>query len=409
MKKIGAFLCICMFLVTAFSWFGTRTMAETAKHDNVLIAYFSRAGENYSVGTVEKGNTEILAETIAEETGGSLFQIRTVQTYPEDYMEMVTFAREEQAQNARPELATEIENLDQYDVIFLGYPIWCADLPMAMYTFLESYDFSGKTIIPFNTHEGSGQAGTATTIRNQLTQATVLDSFAVRGSTAQNDADATREAVQEWMQENDFDSLIATEPAVYTQQDIQNLQNFLLNNPTAEDLSEKAYDLDGDNMWSAFDLSLMRQVCDTGADTTEPTELHFDFPNVEITGIDMSSLNQEQLSVLHQQARYCQAMTDADIATMCEIVSEDSTFTHMSGVQQTREEYFADVADGSLRYYTIGMENPVVTVDGDMASVKFTSVLDANAYGATGVYHITGTHFYEKRNGEWISVNQPNR
>ena len=80
------------------------------------------------------------------------------------------------------------------------------------------------------------------------------------------------------------------------------------------------------------------------------------FPNVEISGIDLSTLTQEQLSVLYQGARYCEAMTEADIDTMREIVSEDMTFTHMSGMRQTREEYFADVADGSLCYYTIGME-----------------------------------------------------
>lgn len=129
------------------------------------------------------------------------------------------------------------------------------------------------------------------------------------------------------------------------------------------------------------------------------------FPNVDITRIDLSSLTQEELAVLRQAVRYCEAMTEADIDTMREIVSEDMVFTHMSGRQQTREEYFADVADGSLRYYTIGMEKPTVQVDGDRATVTYTSVLNANAYGARGTFRMKGTHHYEKRDGAWIAVN----
>ena len=107
-----------------------------------------------------------------------------------------------------------------------------------------------------------------------------------------------------------------------------------------------------------------------------------EFPNVNVTGIDLAFLSDEELSVLYAQAKYCQAMTDADIEVMRELVSEDKTFTHMSGLQQTREEYFADVADGSLNYFTIGIADPVIMVDGDMAQLTYTSVLNANAYGA---------------------------
>ena len=129
------------------------------------------------------------------------------------------------------------------------------------------------------------------------------------------------------------------------------------------------------------------------------------FPNVDITRLDLSSLTQEELAVPRQAARYCEAMTEADIDTMREIVSEEMVFTHMSGRQQTREEYFADVADGSLRYYTIGMEKPTVQVDGARATVTYTSVLNANAYGARGTFRMKGTHHYEKRDGAWIAVN----
>lgn len=157
--------------------------------------------------------------------------------------------------------------------------------------------------------------------------------------------------------------------------------------------------------------ALIPQIAEEPAQVTlkpEKTMTVYDFstfPNVEITGIDLSMLTEEQLSVLYQGARYCEAMTEADTDTMREIVSEDMTFTHMSGMQQTREEYFADVADGSLRYDTIDMEKPIVKVNGDHATVTYTSVLNANAYGARGTFCMKGTHHYEKRDGAWIAVN----
>lgn len=145
---------------------------------------------------------------------------------------------------------------------------------------------------------------------------------------------------------------------------------------------------------------------DGGADNMDNYDFTH-FPNVEITGITLSELDEEQLSVLYTQARYCQAMVDADTDTMREIVSEDMTFTHMSGRTQTREEYFADIENGSLNYFNIGIENPVIEVDGDTASVAYTSVLDANAYGAGGTYRMNGTHWYRHNGGEWIAVNAP--
>ena len=131
-----------------------------------------------------------------------------------------------------------------------------------------------------------------------------------------------------------------------------------------------------------------------------------DFPNVTVTGLDPDSLGEEEKAVLHAQARYCEAMTEADIDTLRALTDEGKTYTHMSGLTQSREEYFADIADGSLMYYSIGMENPVVAVngDGDRAEVTYTAALNANAYGARGTFRMKGTHFWEKRDGRWISV-----
>lgn len=155
-----------------------------AENGNILIAYFS-VMETDGVDTVAGasrvavdgevlGNNEYIAQMIQRETGGDLFAIETVQDYPTTHDPLLEFAYDEKADNARPELATQIENPDSYDVIFLGYPNWNADLPMPLYTFLEEYDFSGKTIIPFTTHGGSGFSRTIQTISELQPDATVI-------------------------------------------------------------------------------------------------------------------------------------------------------------------------------------------------------------------------------------------
>ncbi|MBR6983553.1 MAG: nuclear transport factor 2 family protein [Ruminococcus sp.] len=157
----------------------------------------------------------------------------------------------------------------------------------------------------------------------------------------------------------------------------------------------------------AVTSQVITEIIDTSKNESGDDMKNYDFSvltNVELINADMGSMTDEQLAVLYAQARYCQAMTDADIDTMRELVSEDMTYTHMSGMKQTREEYFAD---GSLRYFTIGMDSPTVAVSGDTASITYTSVLNANAYGARGTYRMKGTHYYEKRDGEWIAVNAP--
>ena len=110
--------------------------ADASGEAKILIAYFSRAGENYNVGVIEKGNTAILAEMIAEQTGGDLFHIETTTPYPETYQECTDVAQQELRDNARPALSATVDNFADYEVIFLGYPIWWSDMPMAVYTCL---------------------------------------------------------------------------------------------------------------------------------------------------------------------------------------------------------------------------------------------------------------------------------
>lgn len=162
---------------------------ETTKTGKVLVLYFSQSG-----------NTEAVANIIHNEVGGDIVKLETVQTYPSDYNELVDYAQKEQKQNARPELKTKINNIDQYDTIFLGYPNWWADMPMPLYTFLDEYDLSGKTIAPFITHGGSGLSGTPDKIKKEEPNATVTDGLAVSGSSAKN----SQSTVKNWLSKIGF-------------------------------------------------------------------------------------------------------------------------------------------------------------------------------------------------------------
>ena len=153
-----------------------------------LIVYFSRTGENYNVGNVEVGNTAMLASYIKEYLKCDSFEIVPMDKYPENYDECTELASKEKEDNARPKIDGKIDNFDSYKTVFIGYPIWWGDLPMIMYTFLEEYDLDGKTVIPFNTHEGSGNAGTYDTIKEKLPSANVnTQGLALDGKTARSE------------------------------------------------------------------------------------------------------------------------------------------------------------------------------------------------------------------------------
>lgn len=195
-------LSIILLLIVAsgFLFFKTNyggTMAETNTNHNILIAYFSKAGEQYGVGNITKGNTAIVAETIAQKTGGDLFEIKAANdNYPKGYTELTEYAKQEIQQNARPEIVGRVENFDKYDTIFIGFPVWWGDKPMPVYTFMESYDFRGKTIVPFCTHEGSGFCGTQ---GMDKTGAKILKGLALYGHTAQNNPSETDVKVTQWL------------------------------------------------------------------------------------------------------------------------------------------------------------------------------------------------------------------
>jgi|GEM_PF-28463 len=160
------------------------TQPEQKEGDsNILVAYFSLAGEQYGVGVIEEGNTSIIAHMIAEQTGADLFEIEAAAPYPTSHSELLDVSRQEMTDNVRPEIAGTVDNMDDYDTIFIGFPNWWGDMPMIVYHFLESYDLSGKTIVPFCTHGGSGLSNTESTIAD-ITGGTMKDGFAIPGTTA---------------------------------------------------------------------------------------------------------------------------------------------------------------------------------------------------------------------------------
>lgn len=183
---------------------------NTKTGGKILIAYFAVA-ENSDVDAISsasvtevngeaKGLVRTVAEDIQAVTGGDLFSIQTSVEYPGDINDLIDYASEEQNDNARPELTSHIENLDEYDTIFVGYPLWWYDLPQVMYSFFDEYDFSGKTIIPFDVHRGSRLSSTPETIQELEPNTTVItEGFAVSHETAASSITDVANDVAQWL------------------------------------------------------------------------------------------------------------------------------------------------------------------------------------------------------------------
>ena len=182
-------------------------MEQTGSH--ILIAYFTWADNTRvenpnaidvdattSASVLQPGNAAKIAEWIQNRTNGDLFSIIVKEPYSSDYDECLDRASDEKAENARPELVSHVENMDQYDTVFLGFPNWWYTVPMAIHSFLEEYDFSGKTIIPFVTHGTGGLASTINDIKADLP-----DSIIVKEAIGvyRPEVDESRPAVEEWL------------------------------------------------------------------------------------------------------------------------------------------------------------------------------------------------------------------
>ena len=163
-----------------------------------IIIYFSRAGENYAVGTVNKGNTELIVDYIKETTNiTSIYKIIPETPYPENYQETVSIAQNEKNAGTRPAIKAPLTDISKFDTILLGYPIWHGDLPNIVMTLLESLDFEGKTIYPFNTHEGSGKGSSINDIKTSAPKATVKDGFALKGTDARKTD--SHKSINQWL------------------------------------------------------------------------------------------------------------------------------------------------------------------------------------------------------------------
>lgn len=197
MKKIF----LILILVLAILGINHKSYAEEKNMINTkkLVVYFSKAGEQYSVGNITEGNTAIIAKIIAAKTQADIFEIKLKNdTYPTAYKELTEVALSEKKANARPEIADKIDNFADYDVVFISTPNWWGDMPMALYTFIEANDWTDKTVVPFVTHEGSGLSSIPSKIKT-ATGAKVLDGLAIYGHVAQNERDEAEENVINWL------------------------------------------------------------------------------------------------------------------------------------------------------------------------------------------------------------------
>ncbi len=197
-KQVLTILIMLMSLVPFTSCAQNKKQKKVMTNKKTLVVFFSRTGENYGVGNIKKGNTHIVAEMIAQETGGKLFQIEPVKTYPVNYRQCTEVAKKEKETNARPAIKSDIA-IEDYDVIYIGYPNWWADMPMPVYTFIEKHKWQGKTVIPFCTHEGSGLSDTESYLKKVCKGATVLKGLSMHGTTAQKSQEQARKTVANWI------------------------------------------------------------------------------------------------------------------------------------------------------------------------------------------------------------------
>ncbi len=157
------------------------------KNGKVLIVFFSHAGENYAVGNVTVGNTKLVADEIQKVTGGDEFEIVAEKNYDMPYDELTKLAKEETEKGEKPAFKGEVKNIDDYDTIFIGGPVWWGTYPRVMFTFFDKYDLNGKTIIPFTTHEGSGLGSVVEDLKSVYSNATFKEAFSIYGHETRKD------------------------------------------------------------------------------------------------------------------------------------------------------------------------------------------------------------------------------
>jgi flavodoxin len=166
-----------------------------------LIAYYSRKGQNYVNGDIvdlEVGNTKIAAEMIKDLTNSDIFEIKPIKEYPADYTKTTEVAQVELDEDARPEIKDHIDDINKYDVIFLGYPNWWSTMPMVLFTFLEEYDLSDKIIMPFCTNEGGGMGHSKSDIKKLCSNSDIKEGLSIHGAEVKN----SKNSIEKWINDN---------------------------------------------------------------------------------------------------------------------------------------------------------------------------------------------------------------
>ena len=200
MMKFSKYLMAAVALVVSMSCSGSKVQsnapATTAnKEGKALVVFFSHAGENYSVGNIEVGNTKIVADYISEATGADQFELVIHKYDGMAYKPLCDLAKVEQQKSELPEFEGKLENLDQYTTVFIGGPVWWGTYPQVMFTFFKQYDLSGKTVIPFTTHEESGLGRCVEDVKAAYPNATVTDGFEIYG----HDVRTGKNTVLQWL------------------------------------------------------------------------------------------------------------------------------------------------------------------------------------------------------------------
>lgn len=178
----------------------TKEKEVMEKKAKVLIVFFSHAGENYNVGNIKVGNTKLVADEIQKVTGGDEFEIVANKNYDLPYNDLVNVAKEETEKGEKPSFKGEVKNIDDYDTVFIGGPIWWGTYPRVMFTFFDKYNLNGKTIIPFSTHEGSGLGSVVEDLKTIYPNATFKEAFSIYGTETRKDLSK----VDKWLKRLDF-------------------------------------------------------------------------------------------------------------------------------------------------------------------------------------------------------------
>lgn len=193
MRKIFLTILTCIIAMMSSNAQNTENKMNMSK--KALVVFFSYAGDNYSVGNVKVGNTKIVADCISSLTGADQFEIVTHKYDGMAYKPLCDLAQEEQIQDARPAFEGKLSNLDQYDVVFIGGPVWWGTYPQVMFTFFDTYDLNGKTIYPFTTHEGSGLGSCVSDLRKVYPKADIKKGFSIYG----HEVRTNKSKVENWI------------------------------------------------------------------------------------------------------------------------------------------------------------------------------------------------------------------